>query len=102
MSTRVDEQQTRAAAKLARLALSDAEIARYSAQLTAILNYVRDIQGLDTNGVEPFSHAPPRANALRADTPLPGLTAEQALANAPDVTHGCFHAPAVLPHENGG
>ena len=101
MNTRVDEEHTRGAAKLARLALSDAEITRYTAQLNTILDYVNELQGLDTSQVEPFSHAPARGNVLRVDTPLPGLTPIQALANAPAVLHDCFRVPAVLPHEPG-
>jgi aspartyl-tRNA(Asn)/glutamyl-tRNA(Gln) amidotransferase subunit C len=53
-------------------------------QLSAILDYVDQLNQLDTNGVEPLAHPLPVQNVFRADEEVPSLPAESALQNAPD------------------
>ena len=95
------EIQARGIARLARLTLTDEETRRYAAQLSDILTYARDLQGLDTTGIEPFSYALPISDPMRPDEPVMSMSPEQALSNAPATVHGCFRVPAVLPHEHG-
>jgi aspartyl-tRNA(Asn)/glutamyl-tRNA(Gln) amidotransferase subunit C len=54
-------------ARLARLALSDAEVERMREQLSGILAYIDTLRALDTAGVEPTSHAVPLVNVMRDD-----------------------------------
>ena len=100
MSAVIDEAEVRRIARLSRLKLSDEEVRLFAGQLTRILEYVRQIESLDTAGVEPLAHALPVTNVLRDDEPRRGLTSEQALASAPETEGGCFRVPAVLdPHD---
>jgi aspartyl-tRNA(Asn)/glutamyl-tRNA(Gln) amidotransferase subunit C len=96
MHAEIDEVEVRHIARLARLKLSDAEARLFAGQLGRILEYVKQIESLDTEGVEPLAHALAVTNVLREDDPRPGLTSAQALANAPETERGCFRVPAVL------
>lgn len=92
----IDEPVVRRVAHLARLKLSDDEVARFTSQLSAIVGYIEQISKLDTSNVEPLIHALPTARRLRADECVAGLSAEQALANAPQRVDDLFKVPAVL------
>jgi aspartyl-tRNA(Asn)/glutamyl-tRNA(Gln) amidotransferase subunit C len=89
-------EQVRWVAHLARLELSDAELATMTPQLSAILDYVSQLQTINTDGVEPLAHPLPIHNVFRGDEPQPSLPVADALTNAPD-RHGDFYGvPAVL------
>ena len=62
-------------ARLARLALTEAELERMREQLDGILAYIDTLRALDTAGVEPTSHAVPLVNVMRDDEPRPCLPA---------------------------
>ncbi len=83
-------------ARLARLQLTDAELARMADQLNRILGYVELIQNLDTAGVEPLAHPLPVQNVFRDDEPRPSLPVGEALANAPGRTGDYFAVPPVF------
>jgi aspartyl-tRNA(Asn)/glutamyl-tRNA(Gln) amidotransferase subunit C len=80
-------------AKLSRLALSDAELQRFTAQLESILEYVAKIWQLDVSDVEPMAHALPLHNVLREDVVQPSLPVEQVLSNAPQTDGPFFTSP---------
>jgi aspartyl-tRNA(Asn)/glutamyl-tRNA(Gln) amidotransferase subunit C len=80
-------------ARLSRLALTDDEIARFSEQLSAILDAVGTVAELDLEGVEPTSHPLDLVNVLDEDVPRPSLSVEEALANAPVAEDGFFAVP---------
>ena len=82
-------------AKLARLALSDDEVAKFQEQLSAILEAVGKVSELDLEGVPPTSHPLDLVNVLAEDEPAPSLPREEALANAPDPEDGFFGVPPV-------
>jgi aspartyl-tRNA(Asn)/glutamyl-tRNA(Gln) amidotransferase subunit C len=83
-------------AHLARLALSDEELAVLAPQLDAIVGYVEQLREAPTAGVEPLAHALPVQNVFRDDEPVDSLPVEQALANAPAKRESFFRVPAVL------
>jgi len=83
-------------ADLARLELSDEEKARYRAQLSAILDYFKQLQALDTHDIPPTSSVLPSRSALRADEARPGLARPDLLRGAPQVEAGQFRVPPVL------
>jgi len=83
-------------ARLARLALTQEEIALYQGQLDEILAYVRELETLDVSGAEPTAHAQPLVNVLRDDTPGPSLPSETVLRNAPQARDGLFVAPRII------
>ena len=83
-------------AGLARIGLADDEVAMFERQLARIVEYVRQLQKLDVDGIEPTAHASPVVNALRADEPRPGLSADEALAVAPQRADDLFAVPKVI------
>jgi aspartyl-tRNA(Asn)/glutamyl-tRNA(Gln) amidotransferase subunit C len=90
------EAEVRNVAKLARLELRDDEIVRMAAELSAIVGYVRKLEELDTSDVPPTAHVRLARVALRADAPRPGLSHDDALAEAPRVAHDGFAVPAFV------
>ena len=81
-------------AKLARLELTDDELARFAGQLNAILEAVGKVSELDLAGVEPTLHPLELSNVWAADEPQPSLSVEEALANAPEREDDAFRVPA--------
>jgi aspartyl-tRNA(Asn)/glutamyl-tRNA(Gln) amidotransferase subunit C len=81
-------------AKLARLALSEEETARFQEQLSAILEAIGKVSELDLTDVPPTSHPLALVNVVDRDEPRPSLSREQALANAPESEAGAFRVPA--------
>jgi aspartyl-tRNA(Asn)/glutamyl-tRNA(Gln) amidotransferase subunit C len=96
---KITVEQVRHVAKLARLALSDAELARLGGQLESILDYVAKIGELDVRGVEPMAHALPLHNVFRDDVAEPALPLEQVLQNAPETDGPFFAVPKVIGGE---
>ncbi|HKN89950.1 MAG TPA: Asp-tRNA(Asn)/Glu-tRNA(Gln) amidotransferase subunit GatC [Acidimicrobiia bacterium] len=86
-------------ARLARLALSEAEIEQFTDQLGAILEHAARVAALDTHDVPPTSHPIPLANVLRTDSPLPCLDRDVVLSMAPAAEDGRFRVPRILGEE---
>ena len=91
-------EEVRRIADLARLRLSADEERTFAAQLSAILDHVRQLEELDVAGVEPMTHAlaAGEAPALRPDAVLPGLAPDEALAGAPAREGTCFKVPRII------
>jgi aspartyl-tRNA(Asn)/glutamyl-tRNA(Gln) amidotransferase subunit C len=89
-------EQARWVAHLARLDLSDAELALLTPQVSAIIDYVNQLRRVCTEGVEPVAHPLPISNVFRNDTPEPSLPVDKALSNAPDRRGDFYGVPAVL------
>ncbi|MCA9235041.1 MAG: Asp-tRNA(Asn)/Glu-tRNA(Gln) amidotransferase subunit GatC [Planctomycetales bacterium] len=83
-------------ALLARLQLTDDELAVMTEQLTQIVGYVDQLAEVDTDGVEPMAHAVEVANVFADDEVRPSLPREAALANAPRRNDRGYLVPAVL------
>jgi aspartyl-tRNA(Asn)/glutamyl-tRNA(Gln) amidotransferase subunit C len=99
---RITSEEVRELAILARLALSEQEIARMTGELDAILDYVDAMRELDTTGVEPMTHAVPFDCPLRPDQVAPSLSVDEALANAPRREASFFQVPRIVPGPAGG
>jgi len=100
---RIKPEEVREIALLARLHLSDEEIAWMTGDLDAILGYVETLRELDVGGVEPMTHAVPFDCPLRADAvDLEAvLSVDQALANAPRREASFFEVPRIVPGAGG-
>jgi aspartyl-tRNA(Asn)/glutamyl-tRNA(Gln) amidotransferase subunit C len=83
-------------AKLARLALTQDEAARFSAQFSRLFDFIRELQALDVSHVHPTAQVIPLYNVLREDVVQPSLSHEEALANAPAVEGAYFKMPRIL------
>jgi aspartyl-tRNA(Asn)/glutamyl-tRNA(Gln) amidotransferase subunit C len=82
--------------KLSRIELSDAEVETFARQLGDVLQYFDKLSELDTDNVQPMAHAVELMNVLADDVVSPGLTTEQALANAPAREGNFYKVPKVL------
>ena len=83
-------------AHLARLELSDAELDSMARHLSTILNYVDQLQQINTDNVEPLAHPLPIHNVFGEDEPAPSLPVDAALVNAPKREGDFYSVPAVL------
>jgi aspartyl-tRNA(Asn)/glutamyl-tRNA(Gln) amidotransferase subunit C len=99
---RIDREQVRYVAALARLSLSDEESERAARDLDRILAYAEQLQEVDTSGVEPTSHVIPLPTPMRDDRPLPPIDPEVAVANAPEHEGSAFVVPKVIGAEDEG
>ena len=89
-------QEVQHIAELAKLELTEAELARFREQLSAVLDYAADLQKVDTSAIPPTATVLPLRTVLREDAVKPSLAREALLANAPEAEAGCFKVPAVL------
>lgn len=83
-------------AHLARLHLSEKEIAHFTGQLEAILKYINKLKQVDISGVEPTSHVFPQKNIFREDSLKPSLPVKEVLKNAPSKQADFFKVPKVI------
>jgi aspartyl-tRNA(Asn)/glutamyl-tRNA(Gln) amidotransferase subunit C len=83
-------------ALLARLRVSPDELQMFTGQLNSIVDYVAQLQELDTAEVEPLSHGIEVRNVFRDDVRAAALPRESALCNAPKRNQESFLVPAVL------
>ena len=86
----------RAIADLARLELSDAEVALYQQQLSEILAYFQKLEEVDTSHIDSSASVLPLTNVMRADVAGEPLPVSEVVANAPDSDGAQFRVRAVL------
>jgi aspartyl-tRNA(Asn)/glutamyl-tRNA(Gln) amidotransferase subunit C len=80
-------------ARLARLELTEDEVARFTEQLSAILEAVAKVSELDLSDVKPTAHPLDVVNVWAEDEPRPSIPVEDALTNAPEREAGFFKVP---------
>lgn len=83
-------------AKLARIDLTEEETALFSQDLDKVLAYITKLESYDVTGIPPMNHPLPAMDVMRKDVPLPGLSREAALSNAPQQAQGQFRTPKVV------
>lgn len=93
---KITREETLRIAHLARLSLTDAEVGTLTQQLDATLEYVAQLNNLDTKDVIPTAHLAERATPLREDVPHDPLSQDAALANGPKTGGGGFLVPKVV------
>ena len=89
-------QEVEHVAKLARLEFNEDEKKRLAEQLGRILDYIDQLNEMDTTDVEPTSHVIPVKNVVRPDVVKPSLSRDEALANAPSNVGGLFEVPKIV------
>ncbi len=82
-------------ARLARIALTEEEITRYSEQLSNLLEHFEVLQQVDTGDVPPTAQSDLRS-VMRDDVVVPSLSQEDVLANAPRREEDSFRVKPVL------
>ena len=92
----VDSATVRHVAKLARIAMSDAEVEAMVPELNNILGWVEQLGEVNADGVEPLTAVIDQKLRLREDAVTDGDCRDAVLANAPDAQHGFFVVPKVI------
>ncbi|MEX0969654.1 MAG: Asp-tRNA(Asn)/Glu-tRNA(Gln) amidotransferase subunit GatC [Paracoccaceae bacterium] len=92
----IDEKTARRVAHLARIEVSEAQLAPLAAELSGILNFMEQLNEVDIKGVEPMTSVTPMALKRRADAVNDGEMRDDILANAPDAREGFFAVPKVV------
>jgi aspartyl-tRNA(Asn)/glutamyl-tRNA(Gln) amidotransferase subunit C len=96
----ITEADVKKIADLAHMEITDAELRVLAPQMAAIVEYVEQLNELDTSAVEPatggLTPEGERTDAAREDATLPSLGQKLALDQAPDPSHGHFRVPKVL------
>lgn len=95
----MNEEDVKKLAHLARLEISPAEAVAAAEKLGSILNYVKQLDKVNVEGVEPMSHVQGVRNVFRADEVKPSLEIEQALMNAPDRSGRFIRVPIIIEQE---
>lgn len=83
-------------AHLARLEMDENAVDAVAVQIGEILDYIDQLNRVDTEGIALTSHAISLTNAFREDEKRPHLDRSAALANAPEKDEGCFIVPRVI------
>ncbi len=83
-------------AQLARLDLTEPEKTLFGEQLSQILTFVEQLQEVSTEGIPPTASVADQSSVLREDMPREGLSQDQTLSNAPEVSDGFFVVPRIL------
>lgn len=94
MSLSADD--VRKVAELARLELSESELDTMARQLGAIVEYINQLQQVNTDGIEPLAHALDVHDVFRDDALTPSLSPDEALANAPARKDNFYRVPPVF------
>jgi len=95
----MNEEEVRKLAHLARLEIDPSEIAATAEKLGSILNYVKQLDKVNVEGVEPMSHVQGVSNVFREDQVKPSMTIEQSLLNAPDRSGRFIRVPIIIEQE---
>lgn len=92
----VDQATVRRIARLARIAVSDAEIPKLQGELNAILGFVEELNDVNVDGIEPMTSVVPMAMRLREDVVTAGEMAAKITANAKESEDNYFLVPKVV------
>ena len=98
----LSREQTLAIAELARLELAADEADRLGAELAQILEHMDALASVDTESIEPMTHAVPMASRPRTDEIEPSLPTDEAIGAAPDAADECFRVPRIIEASGGG
>ncbi len=93
---KLSREEVKHIALLARLGVDEADLEKFSEQLSNILENFEILQRVDTTGVPPTSHPVALNNVIRDDNVAPSFAPGEILANAPQEEDGCFRVRAVL------
>ena len=86
-------------AKLANLPLSDEEKKKFEPQLSSVLNYVEQLQNVDTEKVEPTSQVTGLETVTREDVSSPSLSQKIAVARSTNTHNGLFKVKALIDND---
>ncbi len=92
----IDTETARKVAHLARIEVDDDHLPELAQELSAILDFMEQLNEVDIEGVEPMTSVTPMALKRRKDVVTDGGIQDRVLANAPDAREGFFAVPKVV------
>ena len=92
----LDKDTVKNIANLARIKVAEDDLDHLAVELSAILDWVEQLNGVDTDGVEPLASVVDVTLPLRTDAISDGNCRDSVLANAPDAEDGFFAVPKVV------
>ena len=92
----VDTETVRRVARLARIAVDEAELASLAGELNGILGWIEQLNEVDVAGVEPMTSVTPMRLKRRTDEVTDGNRRADVLMNAPDARSGFYAVPKVV------
>jgi aspartyl-tRNA(Asn)/glutamyl-tRNA(Gln) amidotransferase subunit C len=93
---KIDKKTTLKIAKLTRLKIKDSEIAEFSSQLSSILDWVEQLNEVNTDNIEPLSNISMAKLPLRKDEEINEDKSSDILSNAPEKLENYFVVPKVV------
>jgi aspartyl-tRNA(Asn)/glutamyl-tRNA(Gln) amidotransferase subunit C len=92
----IDKKTVEHLAKLSRLRFNDNELLSFTKSLDDIFEYANSLQQVNTEGIEPSSHAIPLQNVFKKDEIITYKNIDKLFENAPDVENHSFKVPRIL------
>lgn len=92
----LSREEVQKVALLARIELRDDEIEKFQKDLSSVLDYVAELQQVDTDGLEIVSSVTGLENVQRMDEPVMAENHNEVLANAPATKDGYYKVKAIL------
>ena len=92
----LDSQTVYRIARLARIHIDDTEVEHHASELSSILEFVEQMNAVDTENVAPLSHPQDRTLRLRQDTVTEGNQRDKLQAGAPAAENGLYLVPKVI------
>jgi aspartyl-tRNA(Asn)/glutamyl-tRNA(Gln) amidotransferase subunit C len=92
----IDRETARRVAQLARIEVAEADLEPLATELSAILDFMEQLNAVDVDGVEPTTSVTPMTLIRREDVVTDGSCRDRVLANAPDAREGFFTVPKVV------
>lgn len=96
---KLTDTEIRHVAKLANIPITDEEVKKYGEQLSVILEYIEQLDSVDTTGVEPTFNVSGSVNIYHPDETIAGLLQEEALQNTKEKKNGMFVVKRVVGGE---
>jgi len=92
----IDIDTARKVAHLARIAVKEEDLPALAGELSAVLDFMEQLNEVDVEGVEPMTSVTPMRLKRRQDVVTEGGMPERILSNAPDAREGFFAVPKVV------
>ncbi len=96
---KLSNEQVKKVAQLANLPISEEDESKFANQLSAILDYIDQLNQVNTDGVEPTFNVTGLENVLQADEVKPSLSQKDAISNGSETKDGYFVTKGVFENE---
>ncbi len=92
----ISQKEIQKIATLSRLEIQEQELEKFTGQMNQILEFIANLNKLDTSNIEPTSHANLSGTAFREDVVVKSKISEKVLETAPEAEDHFFKVPKVI------